>query len=88
MPKLTHKKLWQLGRHYADFAAPHVVEQARKTSYQLPARSATELFPVLRDVYDLLEREHGIPWDELTTAKQDDFLTGFWNRFRQLGLLE
>jgi hypothetical protein len=86
--KITHKRLWQLGREYARRAAPLIIEGARKQSYQLPCRGTAELFPVLRDVYVLLEREHGLPWDSLTTAKQDDFLTGFWNLLRQKGILE
>lgn len=89
MPKkITHRRLWDLGRQYARKAVPHVVEQARAQKYRLPCRSTAELFPVLRDVYVLLEREHGIPWDYLTVAKQDDFLTGFWNQLRREHVLE
>lgn len=86
---VTHKKLWQLGRKYAQLAAPEIARQAKLAGGpQLPIRGTTDLLPVLRDVYDLLEREHGIPWDNLTTAKQDDFLTGWWNMLKQEGVYE
>ena len=86
--KISHKQLWNLGRHYADFFAPHIVELARATNYHLPCRSHAELFLVVKDVYDLLEKEQGIPWDSLTSAKQDDFLAGFWGKLREKGILE
>jgi hypothetical protein len=88
IPHLTHKKLWQLGRSYADFAAPHLIEQAQTTNYRLPARKVSELFPVLKDIYVLLERDHGLHWDYLLVSQQDDFLTGFWNRLREKGIVE
>jgi len=86
--KITHSSLWRLGREYAALLAPHIIRQANEQGYRLPARHVSELFPVLRDVYELLERDHGIPWDSLTTAKQDDFLVGWYNRLRELGVLE
>ena len=86
--KITHKKLWQLGREYAQLAAPIIAKQANEQHVSLPRRDTSELVPVLRDVYDLLERDHGIPWDYLTVAKQDDFLTGWWNMLRERGILE
>jgi hypothetical protein len=86
--KITHSRLWRLGREYAALVAPHIIRQANEQKYHLPVWQVSELFPVLRDVYELLERDHGIPWDYLTTAKQDDFLIGWYNRLRELGVLE
>lgn len=41
-----------------------------------------------KSVYELLERDRGIPWDNLLATQQDDFLIGFWNRLRERGVLE
>jgi len=88
IPILSHKRLWALGSEYADFSAPHIVAQARETGYPLPVRRPSELFPVLKDVYELLEKNHGIPWDNLLASQQDDFMTGFWNRLRERRVAE
>jgi hypothetical protein len=88
IPRLSHKDLWRLGRSYADFTAPLVVEQARLTSHPLPVRAASEVFDVLRDVHALLEHEHGVAWKDLLEGQKNDFLTGFWNRLREKGVLE
>ena len=88
IPTLSHKKLWELGRKYAEYAAPHIVEQARTTNYRLPIQSVSELYPVLIDIYKLLETEQHIPWDNLLAIQQDDFLTGFWNRLRERHILD
>ena len=84
----SHKQLWKLGRQYAEFAAPHIIEQAHATNYPLPARQVSELFPVLKDIYVLLEQNQGLSWDHLLVSQQDDFLTGFWNRLREKGIVE
>lgn len=88
IPRLSHKKLWNIGRRYADLFAPHIVEQAREQRYQLPARKASELFSILPEVYALLEQEYEAPWDNLLAGQQDDLLTGFWNRLRERGIVE
>ncbi len=83
IPRISHTRLWNLGRSYAKFAAPHIISQARATNYPLPVRSVQELFPVVKDIYPMLERDHGLSWDHLLASQQDDFLTGFWNQLRE-----
>jgi hypothetical protein len=76
-PTITTLQMRQLGLTYARRAIPLVREQAALQGASLPVRH-TELFPVLRSVYDLVEEEHRIPWDNLTPRYQDAFLHSFW----------
>jgi hypothetical protein len=77
MASTTTLQMRQVGISYARRAIPVVREQAASQGASLPVRH-TELFPVLRSVYDLLEREHRVPFDSLTTRCQDAFLHSFW----------
>jgi hypothetical protein len=76
-PTVTTLQMRQLGLTYARRAIPIVREQAARQGAALPVRHV-ELFPVLQSIYDLVEEEHRIPWDNLTSRYQEAFLHSFW----------
>jgi hypothetical protein len=77
MPNVTTLQMRQLGLTYARRLVPVVREQASAQGIQLPVRH-TELFTALKSVYDLMESEHRIPFDNLLVKYQDAFLHSFW----------
>ena len=78
MPTVTTLQMRQLGLAYARRLAPVVRDQASSQGVRLPVPH-TELFDALRSVYDLVEREHRLPFDHLTARLQDAFLHSFWS---------
>ena len=78
MPSTTKSLLRVLGRSYALQAVPLVREKAAEQGVRLPVRHA-ELFTLLQNIYEAMEREHHVAWDSLPVSYQDAFLHAFWS---------
>lgn len=78
MQSTSRLRLRVLGRTYARQAVPLVREKAAEQRVKLPVRH-TELFTLLRTVYESLEKDHHIAWNSLPASWQDAFLHAFWS---------
>lgn len=83
----THSKksrMAELGHKYAHYSAPFIREQAT----YLPL-SRSDLFPVLKDVYKLMEQNGEVSdFDVLPVQLQDEFLNAWWDELDLLGIYQ